>query len=110
MTYKFRSHVASVCRAERDAERIAFLGPLYSYSHQAALSYFGEGAELIPEVTIAAVFDAVAREQVTSGIVPVENSTDGRVVDTLSMFVQTSVKICGVWSPTGWRPYQNLLQ
>ncbi|QDS87450.1 P-protein [Rosistilla ulvae] len=88
-------HVASLSNAELETGRIAYLGPQHSYSHLAAIKYFGDAALLTPESTIAAVFDAVVRGQATMGIVPVENSTDGRVVDTLGMFVQTPVNICG---------------
>ena len=76
--------------------RVAYLGPRYSYSHLAALECFGDSAELIPEATISAVFDAYNRAQVDYGLVPIENSTDGRVVDTLEMFVRLqSAQICG---------------
>ncbi|MEZ6090686.1 MAG: prephenate dehydratase [Pirellulaceae bacterium] len=88
-------HVVSLCDAELATRQIAFLGPMHSYSHLAAIKYFGDAAPLMPEGTIAAVFDAVVRGQASMGIVPVENSTDGRVVDTLGMFVHNPVNICG---------------
>ena len=45
--------------------------------------------------TIAAVFEEVERKQSDFGIVPLENSTDGRVADTLDMFTRMQVRICG---------------
>ena len=75
--------------------KVAYLGPLYSYSHIAAVERFGQSVELIPVATIAAVFDEVHREQVDYGLVPIENSTDGRIADTLDMFSRVSVRICG---------------
>lgn len=75
--------------------RVAFLGPLHSYSHLATLKKFGESAELVPVRTIAAVFEEVSSGQVDAGLVPIENSTDGRIVDTLDRLTQASVKICG---------------
>lgn len=75
--------------------KVAYLGPAYSYSHLAASHAFGEAHELLPVATIAAVFEEVNRRQVSFGIVPLENSTDGRVADTLDMFVRSPVKICG---------------
>lgn len=75
--------------------KVAFLGPAYSYSHLAATHAFGEAHELIPVTTIASVFEEVNRRQVSFGVVPLENSTDGRVADTLDMFVRSPVKICG---------------
>ena len=56
---------------------------------------FGQSCELVPTGTIAAVFEAVATEEAEYGIVPIENSTDGRIVDTLDMFIQQTVQICG---------------
>ncbi len=75
--------------------RVAYLGPTYSYSHLAAIERFGTGAELVPVATIPAVFEELNRAHVDFGIVPIENSTDGRVVDTLGMFTRLPVRICG---------------
>jgi chorismate mutase/prephenate dehydratase len=68
--------------------RIACLGPKYSYSHLAAVAKFGEAVEHVPVGSIAAVFEEVNRRHVQFGIVPLENSTDGRIADTLEMFVR----------------------
>lgn len=76
-------------------ERVGYLGPEYSYSHLAAIAHFGQGAELLPIASIGGVFEAVIRGDAAYGIVPIENSTDGRIVDTLDMFVKLPVKICG---------------
>jgi len=75
--------------------RVAFLGPLYSYSHLAAIHRFGQGVELTPVGSIAAVFEEVNRGHSDFGLVPIENSTDGRVADTLDMFTRLPVRICG---------------
>jgi chorismate mutase/prephenate dehydratase len=87
--------VTSGSRALVAPLRVAFLGPAYSYSHLAAAEFFGTGAELVPVSNIAAVFEEVNRHQVDFGIVPIENSTDGRIVDTLDMFSRLPVQICG---------------
>jgi chorismate mutase/prephenate dehydratase len=75
--------------------RAAYLGPKYSYSHLAAIEHFGEGVELIATATIKAVFEELTRGHVQYGIVPIENSTDGRIVDTLDMFARLPSRICG---------------
>jgi chorismate mutase / prephenate dehydratase len=82
-------------RALAKTLRAAFLGPEYSYSHLAAISRFGQSVELVPVTTIAAVFEEVQDGQADYGIVPMENSTDGRIGDTLEMFVTTPLRICG---------------
>jgi chorismate mutase/prephenate dehydratase len=56
---------------------------------------FGQAAELIPVGTIAAVFEEVTSGQAQFGLVPMENSTDGRIADTLTMFARTPMRICG---------------
>ncbi len=85
----------SGARALERHERVAFLGPEYSYSHLAALERFGASVTQVPLGTIAAVFEEVTRGQVEFGVVPIENSTDGRIADTLDMFTRLRVRICG---------------
>jgi chorismate mutase/prephenate dehydratase len=75
--------------------RIAYLGPAYSFTHLAAIERFGMSASFIPVNNIAAVFEEVNRGHADYGIAPIENSTDGRVVDTLDMFTRLPLKICG---------------
>lgn len=75
--------------------RIAYLGPSYSFTHLAAMERFGTSATFIPVNNIAAVFEEVNRGHADYGIAPIENSTDGRVVDTLDMFTRLPLKICG---------------
>ena len=74
---------------------VAYLGPMYSYSYLAASQYFSTAARLSPVATIAAVFEEIVRNQADYGVVPIENSTDGRIVDTFTMFSTVSVSICG---------------
>ncbi len=78
-----------------DPVRVAFLGPKYSYCYLAAVERFGGAVELIPVSTIAAIFEEVQRGRVEYGLAPIENSTDGRVVDTLSMFSKMPLHISG---------------
>jgi chorismate mutase/prephenate dehydratase len=85
----------SGCRALVREPRIAFMGPMYSYSHLAAIHRFGQSVEFVPVATIAAVFEDVERGHSDFGLVPVENSTDGRIADTLDMFTRLPVRICG---------------
>lgn len=75
--------------------RVAYLGPKYSYSHLAAISRFGTTAELVPVSTIKAAFEELYLKQSDFGVVPIENSTDGRIVDTLEMFARLPLRICG---------------
>jgi chorismate mutase/prephenate dehydratase len=87
--------LASDVRALEKPLRVAFLGPAYSYSHVATLQRFGSSGDLLPVASIAAVFEEVNRGQAQFGVVPLENSTDGRVADTLDMFTRLRVRVCG---------------
>ena len=82
-------------RALERALRVAYLGPAYTYSHLAAIHRFGQSVDLVPVGSIPAVFEEVNRGQVQFGIVPLENSTDGRIADTLDMFTRLPVRVCG---------------
>lgn len=75
--------------------KVAYLGPQYSYSHQAANEYFGSTVDLAPVGTIATVFDELLHRQADYGLVPLENSTDGRIADTLEMFARHPIRITG---------------
>ena len=89
-------HAASLSRRLAfPSVSIVYLGPIYSFSYLAAAKYFGLGANLVPVNTISAAFEEVQRKQATFAVVPVENNTDGRIVDTLGMFAKSPVKICG---------------
>ena len=87
--------VLSAARSKIKTARVAYLGPQYSFTHLAAIERFGTSADLIPVNTIAAVFEEVNRGHAEYGIVPIENSTDGRIVDTLDMFTRLPLRICG---------------
>jgi len=87
--------ILSACRASIRRERVAFLGPEYTYSHLAVVRHFGQSVQMVGVGSIAAVFEEVNRRHCDYGMVPIENSTDGRVVDTLDMFTKLPVRICG---------------
>jgi chorismate mutase/prephenate dehydratase len=87
--------LVSGSRAVQTRLRVAYLGPEFTFSHLAAIERFGQSAELVPVGTIAAVFEEVERGQAQCGVVPMENSTDGRVSDTLDCFSRSHVRICG---------------
>ncbi len=73
--------------------KVAFLGPLATFTHAAALQQFGLSAQLVAQKSIPAVFEDVARGRAPYGVVPVENSTEGVVSHTLDMFMESELKI-----------------
>jgi chorismate mutase/prephenate dehydratase len=74
--------------------RIGYLGPEGSFSNIAAVRKFGVSVDHIPLADIRAVFDEVSLSRCDLGVVPIENSVGGGVVDTLDSFVDSHVHIC----------------
>ena len=74
--------------------KVTYFGSPGSFTHQAALSKFGNSVELHAEDTIAAVFKAIEAERSDYGCVPIENSTEGAVTHTLDTLVNTNLSIC----------------
>ena len=73
--------------------KVAFLGPQGTFTHAAAMQQFGFSAQLMPQKSIPAIFEEVARGRAPYGVVPVENSTEGVVSHTLDMFMESELKI-----------------
>ncbi len=99
--------IMSGSRALQKVLKVAYLGPEYSFSHLAALERFGQTVEYMRVGSIASVFEEVNRSHVEFGVVPLENSTDGGVSDTLDMFMRLpQLKIC---AEVRLRIHHNLL-
>src|SRR5262245_23049055 len=87
--------IMSGARALQRVVKIACLGPEFSYSHLASVERFGQAVEFSLVGSIPAVFEEVNRGHCNFGVVPLENSTDGRVADTLEMFMRLpQLKVC----------------
>jgi chorismate mutase/prephenate dehydratase len=74
-------------------ERIAYLGPEGSFTHQAAESRFGAMSEYLSLGSIHAVFKTLESGRAKFGVVPIENSRDGVVGETLDLVAKSPVKI-----------------
>ena len=89
----YREIMSASLALEKDL-RIAYFGPSSTNTHQAARSKFGASVEYTPQVSIADVFDVVARGNADYGVVPIENSTEGAVNHTLDVFADSDLHIC----------------
>jgi chorismate mutase/prephenate dehydratase len=87
--------IMSACRALETRVRVAFLGPVGTFSEQATLRYFGSSIDALPCVTIDDVFRAVDAGSVNFGVVPIENSTEGVVARSLDLLLQSPLTIVG---------------
>jgi prephenate dehydratase len=66
------------------AHRVAFLGPAGTFTEEALLTQPDlSGAELVPAASMADVLAAVERGDADYGFVPIENSIEGTVRETL---------------------------
>ncbi|NJD62586.1 MAG: prephenate dehydratase [Deltaproteobacteria bacterium] len=74
---------------------VAFLGPKATFTQLACLKHFGESADYVPQINVSEVFQAVERGVADFGVVPIENSSEGIVSNTLDMFVDHNLLICG---------------
>ncbi|MCB5187238.1 prephenate dehydratase [Methylobacillus caricis] len=94
VTAIFRS-VMSNCRALERELAVAFLGPLGTFSEEAANKQFGGLSSPKPCISIDEVFRMVESGAADYAVVPVENSTEGAVGRTLDLLTTTSLHICG---------------
>jgi len=74
-------------------ENIAYLGPQGSFTHQAAESRFGAMSAYLPIGSIKGVFREVAAKKAKFGVIPIENSSNGIVSDTITCFNDYDLKI-----------------
>ncbi len=85
--------IFAVSRNLERPERVAYLGPLGSFSHQAAESRFGGMSDYLSMNSISAVFKAVESGRAKYGVVPIENSIDGVVGETLDLLGRSPLLI-----------------
>lgn len=75
--------------------KIAFLGPKATFSHMACIQKFGASVHFVPVSNFKEIFTEVEQGRAEYGVVPIENSTEGTVTNTLDLFVDTPLKITG---------------
>ncbi len=85
--------IFAVARNIELPERIAFLGPEGSFTHQAAESRFGGMSDYLSLGSIHGVFKTLESGRAKFGVVPVENSRDGVVGETLDLLAKSNIKI-----------------
>ncbi|HUX85401.1 MAG TPA: prephenate dehydratase [Chloroflexota bacterium] len=86
--------ILSASRALQRPLRIGYLGPVATFTYEAAHHHFGSGSSYLPCQSIADVFFEAEKQSVDYGVVPIENSTGGAVTYTLDQFLDTDLKIC----------------
>ncbi|MDY0049225.1 MAG: prephenate dehydratase [Halothiobacillaceae bacterium] len=85
----------SACLALEQPLSIAFLGPEGSFTHMAVTRAFGHAARGLPAVDMAGVLREVEAGNADFGVLPIENSTEGSVGQTLDALVDSDLTLCG---------------
>jgi chorismate mutase/prephenate dehydratase len=86
--------VISCCLNLEQQLSVAYFGPEGTYTEAAAVKQFGHFANTVALASIDEVFREVESQSVQYGVVPVENSTEGMVNQTLDCFLNTRLRIC----------------
>ncbi len=92
---KLFREIMSVCLELEAPQKVAYLGPIGTFTHAAALKHFGKAITTVPMATITDVFREVEAGSASYGVVPVENSSEGVVNHTLDAFLNSGLKIIG---------------
>jgi chorismate mutase/prephenate dehydratase len=87
--------IMSACLAQQEPLKIGFLGPEGTFTQTSVFKHFGHSVRALPFHTIDEVFQEVECGAADFGVVPIENSTEGSVNNTLDMFLTSPLKIAG---------------
>jgi chorismate mutase/prephenate dehydratase len=87
--------IMSACLAQQEPLKVGFLGPEGTFTQTAVYRHFGHSVRALPFHTIDEVFQEVESGAADFGVVPIENSTEGSVNNTLDMFLTSPLKIGG---------------
>jgi chorismate mutase/prephenate dehydratase len=98
--------IMSACLAQQNALKIGYLGPEGTFTQQAVLKFFGHSVRPLPLTSVEEVFHEVESGSADFGVVPIENSTEGTVNNTLDMFLTSPLRISG---EVELRIHQNLM-
>jgi chorismate mutase/prephenate dehydratase len=80
---------------EMQGATVAFQGETGAYSEEAASHFFGPAARLRPSENLEDVFQAVEKDDVRYGLVPVENSLEGSIPRTYDLLLDSKLSVCG---------------
>jgi chorismate mutase/prephenate dehydratase len=87
--------IMSACLAQQEPLKVGFLGPEGTFTQTAVFKHFGHSVRALPFHTIDEIFHEVESGVADFGVVPIENSTEGSVNNTLDMFLTSPLKIAG---------------
>ncbi|MFX1409534.1 MAG: prephenate dehydratase [Promethearchaeota archaeon] len=79
-----------------DITKVGYLGPKGTFTHEAALEFFPKaGTEFLAFNTISETFMNIEKEKIEFGVIPIENSLQGTVRETLDLLIEKNLVIYG---------------
>jgi chorismate mutase/prephenate dehydratase len=76
--------------------KIGYLGPMGTFTHQAALEFFPKaGSQFLAYNSTQEIFESIEKDILEYGVVPIENSLQGTVRETLDMLIEKDLFIYG---------------
>lgn len=88
----YREIFSSSRRLQRP-QQVAYLGPEGTFSYFAGIEFLGHSADYLPQNDLEGVFHSVASGECGLGVVPLENSLQGTVGQSLDLFLKFGVSI-----------------
>ncbi|RPJ83132.1 MAG: prephenate dehydratase [Deltaproteobacteria bacterium] len=85
--------ILSSSRKLQQPQKVVYLGPEGTFSYFAGIEYLGHSADLKPCNSLKEVFQIVEKREAELGIIPLENSLQGSVGQSLDLFLQYKVFI-----------------
>ena len=86
--------IISACFSLEKEINIFYLGPKGTYSEIAVIDHFGSSTKKVSCSDINQIFESI-KEENSFGVVPVENSSEGSVNQTLDCLQANDLSICG---------------
>ena len=87
------TEVIAACRNLEETLKVAYLGPAGSYSHEIAEKLHGKTCEFISEPSLRGVLQAVEQGRADVAVIPIENSSEGPVIEAQKLLQHTDLKI-----------------
>ena len=74
---------------------VAYQGETGAFSEEAAYKFFGPAIKVVPSESFEDVFHAVERNEVQHGVVPIDNSLEGSIVQVYDLLLNSPLKVSG---------------
>lgn len=87
--------VMSACLRLESPISVAYLGPGSTFSYLALRKVFGDSAQVIAEPTLDDVFDCIENDRADYAVVPIENSFEGTVHESMQRLIRTRMLVHG---------------